>query len=162
MEKKRIFLVALLPVSILAAGAYLRSINAVALLVRNKQAIVEVNGVPVRGEVLEGRLTAIVTRRDTGKTHSYRIFFDGDVDATGDAGFVVDCHAWIAPRLPFLLETANYPPCNILSEDVYKDRRWPLFDRGRFIEFVINDRTTIRIDKRNKKGPGSGQATVFD
>ena len=162
MEKKRVFLVALLPLSILAAGAYLRSVNAVAFLIRNRNAIIEVNGVRVRGEVLEGRLTAIVTRRDSGKPHSYRIFFEGDADATGDTGFVVDCHAWIAPRLPFLLEAGNYPPCNILSEDVYNDRRWPLFNRAHFIEFVTRDRTTIRIGKRNKRGPSRGEPTVLD
>jgi hypothetical protein len=62
-------------------------------------------------------------------------FFEGDTDAVGDTGFVIDCPAWVAPRLPILLETANFPPCNMLSEDVYKNRRWPLFRRGKFIEF---------------------------
>ena len=162
MEKKRLFLVVLLPLSILAAGAYLRSVDAVAFLIRNRKAIIQVNGAAVRGEVLEGTLTAIITRRDAGQVHSYRIFFEGDIDATGNTGWVIDCHTWIAPRLPFLIEAANYPPCNILSEDVYNDRRWPLFHRGRFIEFVTSDRTTIRIGERNKGGPSSSQPIVFD
>jgi hypothetical protein len=85
-----------------------------------------------------------------GKVHSYRLFFEGDADSKGDTGFVIDCHAWVAPHLPFLLEVANYPPCNILSDDVYKDRRWPLFRRGRFIEFLTGDLSTIRIGKRIK------------
>jgi hypothetical protein len=63
---------------------------------------------------------------------------------------VIDCHAWVAPRLPFLLEAANYPPCNILSEDVYKDRCWTLFRRGQSIEFMTDDLSTIRIGKRSK------------
>lgn len=148
MKKKRLFLVALVLLCILAAGAFLRHFNAVGLLARNRNATIEVNGAPVQGEVLEGWLTTIVTRRDGGKAHSYRLFFEGDTDSTGDTGFVIDCHAWAAPRLPFLLEIANYPPCNILSEDVYKDRRWTLLRRGQFIEFGTSDLSTIRIGQR--------------
>jgi len=95
--------------------------------------------------VLEGSLTTIVTRRDAGKAHSYRLFFEGDTDSTGGTGFVIDCHTWLAPRVPFLLEAGNYPPCNILSDDVYKDRRWPLFRRGKFIEFTPSAQSTIKI-----------------
>lgn len=51
---------------------------------------------------------------------------------------MIDCHAWVAFRLPFLLEVPYTPP-NILSEDVYKDRRWPLLRRGHFIEFMTSD-----------------------
>jgi hypothetical protein len=140
----------LMVLSVLATYAFLRSYNAVAFLTRNKNTTIEVNGALVQGEVLEGRLTAIVTRRDAGKVHSYRLFFEGDTDSNGDTGFVIDCHAWVAPRLPFLLEAANYPPCNILSEDVYKDRRWPLFRRGHFIESVTANLSTIRIGQRNE------------
>jgi len=129
---------------------YLRSSVAVELLTLYKGATIEVNGAPVPGEMLKGTRTAIVTRRDSGKRHSYRLFFEGDTDSVGDTGWVIDCHAWVAPRLPFLLEVANYPPCNILSEDVYKDRRWPLFRRGHFIEFVTSDRSTFRIGWRNR------------
>ncbi len=118
---------------------YLRSSGTVALLTLRKCATIEVNGARVPGGMLEGTLTAIVTRRDSGKRHSYRLFFEGDADSTGDMGWVIDCHAWVAPRWPFLLEVINYPPCNLLSDDVYKDRRWPLIRRGRFIEFVTSD-----------------------
>lgn len=150
MKNKRPFAVALVTLFVLAlaACAFLRSYNAVALLTRNRSATIEVNGALVQGEILDGRLTAIVTRRDAGKAHSYRLFFEGDTDSKGDTGFVIDCHAWVAPRLPFLLEVANYPPCNILSEDVYKNRRWPLVRRGQFIEFLTDDLSTIRIGKR--------------
>jgi hypothetical protein len=148
MKKKRLIVMTLVALSIFAAYVFLRSTNAVAFLTRNRKAKIEVNGSPVPGEILDGRLTAIVTRRDAGKAHSYRLFFEGDTDSTGDTGFVIDCHTWVAPRLPFLLEAANYPPCNILSDDVYKNRRWSLFRRGRSIEFMIDTRTTIRIDSR--------------
>ena len=151
MKKKALIVIALVVLSILGAGAFLRFYNAVSYLTRNRSAKIQVNGKPVDGDVLEGRLTAIVTRRDAGKVHSYRIFFEGDTDANGGTGFVIDCHAWVAPRLPFLLEAANYPPCNMLSEDVYKDRRWPLFRRGQFIEFLTNDLSTIRIGERNNR-----------
>jgi hypothetical protein len=150
MKRKGLLMVALVGLSVFAAYAFLRSYNAVAFLTRIRNTTIEVNGAMVQGEILNGRLTAIVTRRDTGKVHSYRLFFEGDTDSSGDTGFVIDCHAWVAPRLPFLLEAANYPPCNILSEDVYKDRRWPLFRRGQSIEFVTDDLSTIRIGKRSK------------
>jgi hypothetical protein len=135
---------------VVVAYIYLRSSGAVGLLTLNRSAVIEVNGTRVPGEMLEGRLTAIVTRRDRNKRHSYRLFFEGDTDSTGDTGWVIDCHTWVAPRLPFLLEVPNYPPCNILSDDVYKDRRWPLFRRGIFIEFMTSDLSTIRISHRNK------------
>jgi len=85
-----------------------------------------------------------------GKRISIDYCFEGDTDSNGDTGLVIDCHAWVAPHLPFLLEVANYPPRNILSEDVYKDRRWPLFRRGPFIEFLTDDLSTIQIGKRIK------------
>ena len=153
MKRKGLIAVGLVVLSILGACAFLRSTNAVGFLARNGKATIEVNGKQVQGDILDGRLTAIVTRRDAGKTHSYRLFFEGDTDSHGDTGFVIDCHAWVAPQLPFLLETANYPPCNILSNDVYKDRRWSLIRRGRFIEFAVNGGTTIRIDDKNEQRP---------
>jgi hypothetical protein len=150
MKRKGLIVAALVVLSIFAACLVLRSTNAVAILVRNKKATVEVNGKLVQGEILDGRLSAIVTRRDEGKAHSYRLFFEGDTDSNRNTGWVIDCHAWVAPRLPVLLEAANYPPSNILSDDVYKDRRWPLFRRGNFIEFVADDLSTIRIKLGNE------------
>jgi len=78
---------------------------------------IEVNGTVVRGEVLEGRMTAIVTTRDGGKEHSYKLFFAGDTDMTGNMGFVADCHRWVSPHFPFLLETRHYPRCKSLRVD---------------------------------------------
>lgn len=151
MKRKGLIVATLVALSIIfAACLVLRSTNAVAFLVRDRKATVEVDGRLVQGEILDGRRSAIVTRRDDGKAHSYRLFFEADTDSNRDTGWVIDCHAWVAPRFPILLEAANYPPCNILSDDVYKDRRWPLFRRGRFIEFVADDLSTIRINLRNK------------
>jgi hypothetical protein len=150
MKKRGLFVAGLMGLSVLAACAFLRSYKAVGLLTRNGSAMIEVNGGLVGGEILIGGQTAIVTRRDAGKVHSYRLFFEGDTDSNEDTSFVIDCHAWVAPRLPFLLEAANYPPCNVLSDDVYKDRRWPLHRRAQFIEFLTNDGSTIRIGNRNK------------
>jgi hypothetical protein len=150
MKNKGRFVAALVVLIILGACVFLRSYNAVGLLTRNRGATIEVNGARVQGEILDGRLTAIVTRRDAKKAHSYRLFFEGDTDSNGDTGFVIDCHEWVAPHLPFLLEVANYPPCNILSEDVYKDRRWPLVRRGQFIEFLTEGLSTVRIGERTK------------
>jgi hypothetical protein len=114
-------------------------------LVLNTHAIIEVNGAPVKGEVLEGRATAIVTTRSPGRNHSYRLFFEGDTDVTGDMGSVVDCDQWVAPRLPFLPETRNYPPCKNPFNDSSRARRWPLINKGKFMQFDLKDQSAIRI-----------------
>jgi hypothetical protein len=116
-----------------------------AFLTSRRQSIIEVNGTPVPGEILLNKFSAIVTRRDAGKSHSYQLFFEGDVDFTGDMGSVVDCHEWVAPHLPFLLVTQSYPPCRRLPEDGPAGQRWPLIARGRSIQFVTKDHTTISV-----------------
>jgi hypothetical protein len=99
MKRKGLIVATLVAVSIIFFSyLFLRSTNAVAFLVRNRKATVEVNGKPVQGEILDGRLSAIATRRDDGKAHSYRLFFEGDTDSNGDTGWVIDCHAWVAPQ----------------------------------------------------------------
>ena len=117
-------------------------------LVLNRRVTIEVNGELVQGEMLEGRATGIVTRRDVGKEHSYKLFFAGDTDMTGDMGFVVDCHQWVAPHLPFLLETRHYPPCNMLQEDGPKPWGWPLIKKGNSMQFITKDQTTIWVNRR--------------
>jgi hypothetical protein len=58
----------------------------------NRRQRIEVNGVPVEEEIFRGKdCTAIVTRRDAGKMHSYQLLFAGNIDSTGNIGFVVDC-----------------------------------------------------------------------
>ena len=89
--KTRHLLVALFAfLFVLLVCVYLRSSGTVGLLTLNRSARIEVNGTPVPGEMLEGTLTAIVTRRDSGKRHSYRLFFEGDTDSTGNTGWVID------------------------------------------------------------------------
>jgi len=124
---------------------YLWLTGRVSCLVSNRQVTVEANGMRVDGEVLEGRTTAIVTRRDPGKMHSYQLIFEGDVDSTGDMGFVVDCHDWLAPHVPFLLETRGYPPCRMLSKDGSRPQCRSLIQAGEFMQFVGEDQSTIRI-----------------
>ena len=149
MKRKGLFLVAV-SLTIFVIGLVLQPFHAVVFLTRNSKVTIEVNGSPVNGEMLEGQLAAIVTTRVPGKAHSYRIFFEGDTDFNGDTGFVIDCHTWVAPDFPLLLEAADYPPCNILSEDVYKDRRWPVFRRQHSLEFAASGGATIRIRERHK------------
>lgn len=113
--------------------------------VLNKRVTIYVNGTPVPGELLEGRATAIVTRRDAGKEHSYYLFFEGDVDQVGDMGSVVDCHEWVAPRFSLLLETRRYQPCKLITEDGTYRWGWPLIYKGGAMEFVTADKIIITI-----------------
>ena len=113
-------------------------------LTLNTHAKIELNGVRVRGEILEGHTTALVTTREAGKRHSCKLFFEGDTDLTGDMGFVVDCGPWVAPHLPVLPETRNYPPCNGSLE---YGKRWPLIDEGKSMRFVLWDQAIVRIKR---------------
>lgn len=117
-------------------------------LTLNNHGGIEVNGAPVQGEILEGRGTALVTIREAGKGHSYQLFFEGDTDFTGDMGFVVDCGPWVAPHLPFLPETLNYPPCKSFLRGAPATERWPLIDKGQSMEFVLQNQSTVRINKQ--------------
>lgn len=131
---------------VVCAGMYLYLTNRVDYLVVNRHLAIEVNGVAVRGEVLEGRASAVVTRRDVRKGHSYRLWFAGDVDTTGNAGFVVDCRNWIAPKLPVLLETRSYSPCQ--AEDGSNSLGWPLLAKNGSEQFVTGEGEVIAIRRR--------------
>ena len=139
----------LLPVGTLLviafAVAWLLLSGRVAYLTLDRHLKVEINGVPVDGEILSNKTTAIVTRRDAGNSHSYRLFFEGDIDSTGDTGTVVDCHEWVAPHFPLLLETRIYPLCKRLPEEGPVLRRWPLVVRGNSMQFVTKDNFTISV-----------------
>jgi len=108
---------------------------------------IAVNGVPVRGEMLLGHATAVVTTRQAGKHHSYQLFFAGDTDFRGNMGFVVDCGAWVAPHLPILPETRNYPPCRKALHDVSDAERWPLINKGASMQFTLQDNSIIAISR---------------
>ncbi len=43
-----------------------------------------------------------------------------------------------------LPETRNYPLCKNPFEDAYR-ARWSLIDKGKFMQFVLKDQSTIRI-----------------
>jgi hypothetical protein len=148
MKRILLFLTGLLLV-VVAAGialAFLERTGKAVLLVLDRHAAVEANGVPVPGEMLVGTATAIVTRRDPGKEHSYLLFFAGDVDSKGDMGDVVDCHKWVAPHLPVLLVTRDYPPCVAISGDGAGSRRRPLMVQvAGGMQFVAEDQSIIRV-----------------
>jgi hypothetical protein len=145
MLRKRLLLPVAAVLVIAFAVAWLLLSDRVAYLTLDRRFKVQVNGVPVDGEILSNRTTAIVTRRDAGKRHSYQLFFEGDIDSTGDTGTVVDCHEWVAPHFPLLLETRTYPPCRRLPDDGPALRRWPLVVRGNSMQFVTKDNFTISV-----------------
>lgn len=135
-----------LTILVIAVGVTWLSLSRrILYLTLDRRLIIEVNGMPVEGDVLKNKATAVVTRRDAGKKHSYQLLFEGDTDFTGDVGSVIDCHEWVAPHLSFLLETRSYPPCKRLPEDELELPRWPLIRRGNSIQFVTKDRSIIRV-----------------
>jgi len=113
----------------------------------DKSLAIEVNGMPVKGEVLANRFTAIVTIRDAGKKHSYHLLFEGDTDFPGEMGKAVDCNEWVAPHLPLVFETRDYPPCK--QEDGTTYKRWPLISRGKSMQFVTKDNATLSVVTRD-------------
>ena len=86
---------------------------------------------------------AIVTTLQGGKEHSYQLLFAGDTDFTGNMGNVVDCHEWVAPRFPVLIETRDYPPC--VTREGPESKGWPLIDRPNGMQFVTKDDQTITL-----------------
>jgi hypothetical protein len=107
---------------------------------------IEVNGAAVYGDVLVGRASAVVTRRDNGNAHSYLLLYAGDVDRTSDIGQVIDCGEWIAPRLPILIRTSNYPRCNVRSATAGVSRT-SLTLRGRVQQFTTGEQNVISIER---------------
>jgi hypothetical protein len=149
MSKMRLLMLALFSFFLVGwTVIYLRFSDRVLLLTLNRKATIEANGTPATGEVLEGTLTAIVTTRDANNPHSYLLLFEGDTDADGDTGSVVDCDEWIAPRLPLLLVLTNRPPCQIPPATARS--RWPLIRKSRALAFTIGDRRTIKIGNLDK------------
>lgn len=147
MVKKRIALVAIICGAAALAVAWMVRSGKIEFLFLERHWTIRVNGTAVRGEILSNKFTAIVTRRDEGKHHSYQLFFEGDTDFTGDMGFIVDCGQWVAPQLPLLIETSNYPPCKRLFGGVSDTGRWPLIDKGKSMQFVLKDQTIITINR---------------
>jgi hypothetical protein len=145
MPRRWLLLPSAVVLLIASAFAWLGFSSRVAYLTLDRHLKIEVNGVRVDGEVLRNRVTAVVTRRDAGQKHSYQLFFEGDIDSTGDTGSVIDCHEWVAPRFPFLLETRSYPPCKHLPDDRPGLRRWPVIVRGNSMQFVTKDNSTVSV-----------------
>jgi hypothetical protein len=114
-------------------------------LILSRGATITLNGAPVPSHVLLGRSVAIVTTREAGKEHSYQLRFAGDTDFTGNMGNVIDCHEWVAPRFPVLLETRNYPPCVARREDRLDSPGWPLMSKEHGMQFVTKNGQTITL-----------------
>ncbi len=108
---------------------------------------VAVNGAPVEWEVLVGRTTAVITIREAGTRHSYQLIFADDTDFIGNMGFVVDCDAWVAPNLPVLPETRNYPPRMKALHDVSDAGQWPLINKGSSMQFTLQDHSIVAMNR---------------
>ncbi len=145
MRKRWIALSAPMVLLIALAAAWLGFSGRVAYLTLDRRQKIEVNGVPVEGDILSNRISAIVTRRDAGKEHSYQLLFEGDIDSTGDMGSVVDCHEWVAPRLPFVLKTRSYPPCKRIQADGPALQRWPLIRQSSSMQFIAKDGSIVSV-----------------
>jgi len=133
-------------------GSYLYYSNRIDYLTVARNSIIEVNGAPLNGEVLEGRAVAIVTTRRGGEAHSYELLFAGDTDMTGNMGLVIDCHEWVAPPLSVLLKTQNYPPCKRLSGNAGERLGWPLMNVDKSMQFMTNDGKTIKVTRTTLAG----------
>jgi hypothetical protein len=118
------------------------------VLTVNRTARVEVSGAPVAADVLDSGQIALVTLREPKTQHSYLLLFETDTDSTGDAGSVVDCEEWTAPRLPLLLVSKRHPDCRAAAKA--NTSRSSLIRKNRSLEFVTGDQRTVRIADLNK------------
>lgn len=148
MKTGLLFLAAFTMCFVALVMAYCYFSGRLRFLIVNRNASIELNGTPVRGEILTGRTNALVTIREPGKGHSYQLFFEGDTDFTGDMGSVADCGPWVAPHFPVIPETQNYPPCKNVTDAKSQAKRWPLMDEGKAMRFLMPDSSTVTI-KRN-------------
>jgi hypothetical protein len=71
MTKRWIMFAALMVLLVACAAAGLGFSGRIAYLTLDRRLRIEVNGMPVKGEILRNGVTAIVTRRDAGNEHSY-------------------------------------------------------------------------------------------
>ena len=145
MRAKWVLLAAL--AILLATLGYFYLSGRLEFLILDTRASFEKNDKPVRGEILRGHATAVVTIRNDGTAHSFLLFFAGDTDQMGDVGVALDCRRWVAPHLPLLFETRNYPPCGDPLEHMSQGQRIRLINKGESIFFVLPDQSTIRISR---------------
>ena len=138
-------LIALVCLGLLSIWVWLVLSGRASYFILSRGAAIRVNGRLVPGRALEGRATAIVTAIEAGKEHSYRLLIAGDTDAIGNMGTAFDCHEWVAPRWPVLLESRNYPPCGARPEDGFEFAGWPLLNRENGMQFVTKDGQTITL-----------------
>lgn len=147
MRRKPIILVGVAIALLSLFLGYLYFSHRIDFLVLDTRATIKKNHVSVGGEMLRGHGTAVVTTREGGKSHSYMLIFETDIDFTGDMGDVLDCRPWVAPHLPILLETRSYPPCANAIEHSSRGKRISLIYKGKSMLFVLPDQSTIRISR---------------
>ena len=125
----------------LATAAYLYLAGKFRFMVVNRGARIEVNGKPVAGDYVRGKRSfeAVVTRRDREPGHSYLLSFS--IDGSSDIGSVVDCHQWVAPRIPIWIETMRYPPC-VRTKD---ERYIPLLYKNDGFQFTTAEGVVVRV-----------------
>jgi hypothetical protein len=143
---RRFALIAAVSCLLIGAASYAYISGRFDLLRRAEHYTIEVNGAAIHGDVLVGRASAVVTRRDEGHTHSYLLLYEGDVDQTGDIGQVIDCGDWIAPRLPILIQTSSYPTCNVRSARAGVSRI-SLTYKGTAQRFTTSEQDVISIKR---------------
>jgi hypothetical protein len=130
----------------LVGVSYLIYSRQVDVFILNRRAAIAVDGVRVKGDVLETQSYALVTIREQGKERTYLLMFAGDVDMEGDIGQAVDCRQWIAPRVPVLIATQSYPPCDWASGDEYRGV-YVRYDSMQLMRFKGVDGATITVDQ---------------
>lgn len=131
-------LILLVVITAVATVGFLYASGRFRFLVLQRGVTVELNGRPIRADVLQYRLDAILTVRD-GESHSYFLNYSGDGDAT-----VTDCKGWVAPRSILLIETQDYPPCQDRRGRQRRSLRWMGGGEG----FVTDKGETITIRRR--------------
>ena len=139
---KRWIVLSTLIVLMAFATAWLSFSSKIAYLTLDRRHKIYVNGAPVEGEFLSNGFTTIVTRRDPGNVHSFQLFFAGDIDFTGNIGLVGDCHEWVAPHLPILIQTRSYPPCDV---EMRNEHAPGLVQLANSMQFVTKSGSTISI-----------------
>jgi hypothetical protein len=132
-------------VVLLVGISYLVYSGQVGFFILNKRAVIAVDGVQVKGDVLEMRFYSLVTIREPGKERTYLLMFAGDVDMEGDIGHAIDCRQWIAPRVPVLLATQSYPPCDWVAGEAYRGVYWRNYSM-QLMRFKAFDDSTITVD----------------
>jgi len=89
-----------------ASYFYYHQQDKVDVLTKKSDLKIKVNGVAVRGEVLKGRFTDLVTIREKGKEHTYFLYWQWRDNL--EPMPVMDCRKWVAPKFPVYIAIRGY------------------------------------------------------